>query len=93
MLNISENNVHIDKSKYGANDVNLNDIPESKAIADTADSVFAIILTPPMKIEGKYQLKKLKLRDSDCEYERISYALNKRTLKITEEHFVEDVLK
>ena len=46
-----------------------------------------------MKIEGKYQLKKLKLRDSDCEYERISYALNKRTLKITEEHFVEDVLK
>lgn len=81
------------KEKYAANDVNLNDMPESKAIADTADTVFAIIRTPPMKIEGKYQLKQLKLRDSDCEYERIGFNFNKKTLKIeNDDYFIENAL-
>lgn len=77
----------VDKTKYGANDVNLNDIPESKAMADTADTAFAIILTPQMKQEGKYQLKKLKLRDSDCEYERIGFDFNKKTLKVENDDY------
>lgn len=82
----------ISKEKYNANDINLNDMPESKAIADTADTVFAIIRTPIMKTEGKYHLKQLKLRDSDCEYERILFNFNKRTLKIeNEDHFLENM--
>lgn len=82
----------IAKEKYDANDILLNDIPESKAIADTSDSVFAIIRTPVMKIESTYQLKQLKLRDSNCEYERIRFDMNKQTLKIHNDSFIENVL-
>lgn len=82
----------IAKEKYDANDIMLNDIPESKAIADTSDSVFAIIRTPIMKIESSYQLKQLKLRDSNCEYERIRFDMNKQTLKIHNDSFIENVL-
>jgi archaellum biogenesis ATPase FlaH len=78
----------IDKNKYGANDMGLNDGSESKAIADTADTVFGIILTPPMKIEGTYHLKSLKLRDSSCEYDRIKFSFNKQTLKIDNPLFI-----
>lgn len=82
----------ISKEKYGANDIALNDMPESKAIADTSDSVWASIRTPIMKIEGKYHLKPLKLRDSETEYERIGFDLNKKTLKIHNDHFIENAL-
>ncbi len=82
----------IAKEKYGANDIALNDIPESKAIADTADTVMAIILTPPMKIEGKYHLKSLKLRDSSCDYDRIMFDLNKTTLRVHNDKFLESQL-
>lgn len=83
----------IAKEKYNANDINLNDMPESKAIADTADTVFAIIRPPAMKIEGKYHLKQLKLRDSDCEYERVGFNFNKKTLKIeNDDYFIENVM-
>lgn len=89
---VSVTATQIAKEKYGANDIALNDIPESKAIADTADTVMAIILTPPMKIEGRYHLKKLKLRDSDCEYERIAFDLNKTTLKVYNDNFFDSVI-
>lgn len=81
----------VSKDKYNANDVSLNDMPESKAIADTADMVWAIILTPPMKIEGKYHLKHVKLRDCATDYERIGFSFNKQTLRIHSDHYI-DVL-
>lgn len=82
----------VSKLKYGANDIELNDIPESKAIADTADMVWAIILTPIMKIESKYHLKHVKLRDCATEYERIGFTFNKSTLKISNDHYIETTL-
>jgi len=83
----------IAKDKYGANDIQLNDMPESKAIADTADMVWAIILTPIMKLEGKYHLKHVKLRDCSTDYERIGFNFNKATLKITNDHYIETTLQ
>jgi len=82
----------ISKEKYNANDLELNDLPESKAIADTADSVIGIIRTPQMKIEGRYHWKRLKLRDSESEYDRIGFDFNKKTLKIYNGEFIENVL-
>ena len=72
----------LSKDAWGGSDINLNSIPESKAIAETADSVWAIIRNPQMKIEGRYILKALKLRDSGFEYDRILFDLNKRNLNI-----------
>lgn len=72
----------IAKDKYGANNIELNDMPESKAMADTADSVWAIIQNPLMKAEGKYHWKHVKLRDCATEFERIGFEYDKRYLKL-----------
>ena len=82
----------ISKEKYGANNIELNDIPESKAIADTADMVWAIILTPLMKMEGAYHLKPVKLRDCSTDYDRIGFQFNKKTLKVHTDHYIESQL-
>lgn len=71
-----------DKNKYGANTYNLNDIPESKAIADTADTVWGIVLTPVMKAQKIYQWQPLKLRDSSTDIERVEFDFNPEYLRL-----------
>lgn len=82
----------ISKLKYNANDIGLEDIPESKAIADTADSAWAIILTPLLRLESKYHWKWLKLRDCATDYERVGVSLNKATLKITNDYYIDSTI-
>ena len=72
----------IDKSKYGANMIALNDMPESKAIADTADGVWAIVRTPLMKIDKIYHLLPLKLRDNETDYDRVRFEYSNVYLRI-----------
>lgn len=70
----------VDKSVWGANDINLDDIPESKAIAEAADSVWAIIRNPTMKKENTYRLKILKLRDGEHHEEQVKFDFNTKYL-------------
>ena len=65
-----------DKAVWGANDIRLNDIPESKAIAETADCVIGIIRNPEMKRNNLYRLKILKLRDGENKEEQIKFDFN-----------------
>ena len=69
-----------DKSVWGASDINLDDIPESKAIAESADSVWAIIRNSQMKKENVYKLKILKLRDGEHHEEQIRFDFNTKYL-------------
>lgn len=69
-----------DKAVWGASDIKLADIPESKAIADTADSVWAIIRNPEMKKNNIYRLKILKLRDGEHHEEQIRFDFNTKFL-------------
>ena len=69
-----------DKSVWGASDINLDDIPESKAIAESADCVWAIIRNPQMKKENTYKLKILKLRDGEHHEEQIKFDFNPKFL-------------
>ena len=69
-----------DKSVWGASDINLDDIPESKAIAESADCVWAIIRNPQMKKENTYKLKILKLRDGEHHEEQIKFDFNPKYL-------------
>jgi hypothetical protein len=69
-----------DKSVWGASDINLDDIPESKAIAESADSVWGIIRNSQMKKENKYRLKILKLRDGEHHEEQIQFDFNTKYL-------------
>lgn len=70
----------VDKSVWGANDINLDDIPESKAIAEAADCVWAIIRNPQMKKDSTYRLKILKLRDGEHHEEQIKFDFNTKYL-------------
>jgi len=72
----------VDKAVWGANDVKLQDIPESKAVAETADSVWAIIRNNDMRRDNKYRLKILKLRDGDHKGEIIGFDFHPRYLNI-----------
>lgn len=82
----------IAKEKYGANNIELNDMPESKAMADNADMVWAIILTPLMRAESKYHWKHVKLRDCDTDIERIGFEFNKKYLRLYNDFFIESTL-
>lgn len=68
------------KDNWGASDINLSDIPESKAIAEAADSVWGIIRNEIMKKENKYRLKILKLRDGEHQGEQINFDFNNKFL-------------
>lgn len=72
----------VDRSVWGANDIKLQDIPESKAVAETADTFFAIIRNTEMKKHNKYKLKILKLRDGDHKEEIISFDFHPKFLII-----------
>ena len=69
-----------DKAVWGASDIKLGDIPESKAIADTADSVWGIIRNPEMKKNNVYRLKILKLRDGVHHEENVRFDFNTKFL-------------
>lgn len=69
-----------DKAVWGASDIKLGDIPESKAIADTSDSVWGIIRNPEMKRNNIYRLKILKLRDGEHHEEQVRFDFNTKFL-------------
>ena len=77
-----------DKSVWGASDISLRDIPESKAIAETADAVWAIIRNSEMKRQNLYRLKVLKLRDGEYKDEQIRFNFNTNFLTMDDDEFV-----
>jgi len=77
-----------DKSVWGASDIKLGDIPESKAIADTADSVWGIIRNPEMKKNNIYRLKILKLRDGEHHEEQVRFDFNIKFLTMENDTLV-----
>jgi len=72
----------VDRSVWGANDIKLQDVPESKAVAETADTFWAIIRNTEMKKHNKYRLKILKLRDGDHKEETIMFDFHPQFLVI-----------
>ena len=77
-----------DKAVWGASDIKLADIPESKAIADTADSVWGIIRNPEMKRNNIYRLKILKLRDGEHHEEQVRFDFNTKFLTMDNDTLV-----
>lgn len=77
-----------DRSVWGASDIKLDAIPESKAIAETADSIWAIIRTSEMKKQNLYRLKNLKLRDGECKEAQVVFNFHPENLRINNDHLV-----
>jgi replicative DNA helicase len=77
-----------DKSVWGASDIDLKSIPESKAIAETADSVWAIIRNSEMKKNNLYRLKILKMRDGEHKGEQVRFNFDTKFLLMENDEFV-----
>lgn len=82
--------IQVAKDAWNAADVTLDKVPESKAIAETADTFWAIIRTENMKRDNKYILKLLKQRDGDFMRSRAQFDLNPIFLTIENDQLVDN---
>jgi len=81
--------VQVSKDAWNASDITLESVPESKAIAETADTFFAIIRTEEMKRLNMYRFKLLKQRDGDFLKSQIKLTLNSTYLTLENDQFVD----
>ena len=81
--------MQIAKDAWNSTDITLDKIPESKAIAETADTFFAIIRTEDMKRQNIYRLKMLKQRDGDFSKSQVKFDLNPKYLTIENDIFID----
>lgn len=81
--------VQVAKDAWGSSDITLESVPESKAIAETADTFWAIIRTEEMKRQNLYRFKLLKQRDGDFLKSQIRLNLNPTYLTLEGEQFID----
>lgn len=83
--------VQVAKDAWNSNDITLEQVPESKAIAETADTFFAIIRTEEMKRHNLYRFKLLKQRDGDFLKSQVKLNLNPVYLTLENDVFLDAV--
>ena len=83
--------VQVSKDAWNANDITLEQVPESKAIAETADTFWAIIRTSEMKRQNLYRFKLLKQRDGDFLRSQIRIKLNSTYLTLEDDVFIDAI--
>ncbi len=81
--------VQVAKDAWNSADITLESVPESKAIAETADTFFAIIRTEEMKRQNLYRFKLLKQRDGDFSRSQIKLNLNSTYLTLEDDQFLD----
>ena len=81
--------MQVAKDAIDANDMSAKDISESKAILETADTLFGIIQIPQMKKEGNYYLKAIKLRDGEYKWLKCRFKFDKRYVTIQNDEIIE----
>lgn len=81
--------VQVAKDAWNSSDITLESVPESKAIAETADTFFAIIRTEEMKRQNLFRFKLLKQRDGDFLKSQIRLNLNATYLILENDVFID----
>jgi hypothetical protein len=81
--------VQVAKDAWNSSDITLESVPESKAIAETADTFFAIIRTEEMKRQNLFRFKLLKQRDGDFLKSQVRLTLNTTYLTLEGDMFVD----
>lgn len=81
--------VQVAKDAWNSSDITLESVPESKAIAETADTFWAIIRTEEMKRQNLYRFKLLKQRDGDFLKSQIKLNLNPTYLTLENDQFID----
>ena len=81
--------VQVAKDAWNSSDITLESVPESKAIAETADTFFAIIRTEEMKRQNMFRFKLLKQRDGDFLKSQVKLTLNSTYLTLENDQFLD----
>ena len=81
--------VQVAKDAWNASDITLESVPESKAIAETADTFWAIIRTEEMKRQNVFRFKLLKQRDGDFSKSQMRVNLNPTYLTLEGDQFLD----
>ena len=81
--------IQLAKGAWNSNDITLESVPESKAIAETADTFFAIIRTEEMKRQNIFRFKLLKQRDGDFLKSQVKVQLNPTFLLLENDQFID----
>lgn len=81
--------IQVAKDAWNSVDITLGSVPESKAIAETADTFFAIIRNSEMKRQNLYRLKLLKQRDGDFLKSQVKLTLNPTFLTLEDDQFID----
>lgn len=81
--------VQVAKDAWNASDITLESVPESKAIAETADTFWAIIRTEEMKRQNMFRFKLLKQRDGDFSKSQMKVNLNPTYLTLEGDQFID----
>lgn len=79
--------IQVAKDAWNSNDITLEQVPESKAIAETADVFIAGIRTEEMKLRNEYKWKLLKQRDGDFSRVYVDLNLNPTYLTLENDRF------
>lgn len=83
--------VQVAKDAWNSTDITLDQVPESKAIAECADTFFAIIRTEEMKRQNLYRFKLLKQRDGDFLKSQVKINLNPIYLTLENDVFLDAI--
>ena len=81
--------VQVAKDAWNSADITLESVPESKAIAETADTFWAIIRTEEMKRQNIFRFKLLKQRDGDFSRSQMRINLNPTYLTLEDDQFID----
>jgi replicative DNA helicase len=83
--------MQVGKDNFGAGDINLSDVSESKAIVESADMCFGIIRSEIMRAENKYILKLLKIRDGGFAWTKTHFHFNNKYLSLENDKKMPDL--
>lgn len=72
------------RSAFDVADLNMSNVSESAGLIATVDSLFGIIQTAIMRVEGTYYLKAIAMRDSQHMGDKKQFNMNKQYLRIEE---------
>ena len=81
--------VQVAKDAWNASDITLESVQESKAIAENADTFWAIIRTEEMKRQNVFRFKLLKQRDGDFSKSQMRVNLNPTYLTLEGDQFLD----
>jgi len=76
------------RSAFDSNDITMGNIAESAGLIHTADTMFGIIQDADMRLDGKYRIKVLKIRDGEGKNTKIEMSIDYKKMRIRETGYI-----